>query len=119
MKKKITSERIKPQGPYSPAVSAGDWVFISGQLGISEKSGDIKEQTRKALKNVELLLKEAGLSMDNVIKVTLFVKEGEDFSLVNEVYGEFFREVYPARSTVFVSSLPKGALIEIEAIARR
>ncbi len=119
MKKKITAKGIKPQGPYSPAVLVGDWVFVSGQLGITDRPADIKEQTRKALQNVETLLKETGLSMDNVVKVTLFVKEGEDFSSVNEVYGEFFREVYPARSFVFVSSLPRGALIEIEAIARR
>ncbi len=119
MKREIVSSGINPQGPYSPAVMVGDWVFISGQLGITEGTTDIKEQTRRALEKVALLLKEAGLTMDNVVKVTLFIKEGEDFSLVNEVYSEFFHKVYPARSTVFVSSLPKNALIEIGAVARR
>ncbi len=116
MKRKIQAEGIKPKGPYSPALMVDDYLFVSGQIGTGK---NIEEATLNALKDLRVLLEAADMDMDNVIKVTLYIKNGEDFSKVNTVYGEFFHEPYPARSTVFVSSLPKDALIEIDAIARR
>lgn len=121
MKQKITSENIKAIGPYSPAIKIGNFLFISGQIGIDPKTGNLKEtleeQTEQALKNLEEILKSAGLSLDNVVKTTIFLINMDDFQKVNEIYSKFFKEPYPARSTIAVKSLPRNALIEIEAIA--
>ena len=110
-------------GPYSPAVGAGDFVFISGQIPL-DPDGKIvgytpKDQTRKALENLGATLEAAGLTFANVVKTTIFIKDMDEFGAINDVYGEFFAEPYPARSTVEVARLPKDLHVEIEAIAYR
>lgn len=110
-------------GPYSPAVGVGDFVFVSGQIAL-DPDGKIhgytpKEQTRKALENLRATLSAAGLTLDNVVKTTVFLKDMDEFGAVNEVYGQFFSEPYPARSTVEVARLPKDLHVEIEAVAYR
>ena len=109
-------------GPYSQAIRVGNLVFTSGQIPIDPVTGSfveggIKEQTRQSLSNVRAILEEAGLSMANVIKTTVFLADMADFAEMNAVYAEFFAEPFPARSAVAVKTLPKGALIEIEVIA--
>ena len=109
-------------GPYSQAIRVGNLVFTSGQIPIDPVTGSfveggIKEQTRQSLSNVRAILEEAGLSMANVIKTTVFLADMADFAEMNAVYAEFFVEPFPARSAVAVKTLPKGALIEIEVIA--
>jgi 2-iminobutanoate/2-iminopropanoate deaminase len=110
-------------GPYSPALAAGDLVFLSGQIAL-DGAGQVvgvtaPEQARKALENVRSLLAAAGLGMDAVVKTTVFLTDMDDFVGVNDVYASFFEEPYPARSTVEVARLPKDVWVEIEAIARR
>jgi 2-iminobutanoate/2-iminopropanoate deaminase len=110
-------------GPYSPAVGAGEFVFISGQIPL-DRDGKIvgytpKDQTRKALENLAATLEAAGLTFANVVKTTIFIKDMDEFAAINDVYGEFFVEPYPARSTVEVARLPKDLHVEIEAIAYR
>ena len=114
----------KPIGPYTQAMRAGDFVFISGQIGIDPASGKIEgkdaaEQAAQALKNIRAILTAAGLSFDEVVKTTIFLKNMDDFAKVNDAYGEVFDEDPPARSTVAVAGLPMGALVEIEVIAMR
>ncbi len=110
-------------GPYSPAVGVGDFVFLSGHLAL-DTEGRIcgytpKDQTRKALENLRATLGAAGLTLDDVVKTTIFLRDMDEFGAVNEVYGEFFSEPYPARSTVEVARLPKDMHVEIEAVAHR
>lgn len=109
-------------GPYSQAVQVGNLVYTSGQIPIDPSTGafaegGIKEQTRQSLTNVQAILKEAGLTMNDVIKTTVFLADMNDFADMNSVYAEFFSNPYPARSAVAVKTLPKGALVEIEVIA--
>lgn len=109
-------------GPYSQAVRVGNLVYASGQIPIDPATGiivegEIKEQTRQSLCNVKAILEEAGLTMGDVVKSTVFLADMGDFAGMNGVYAEFFSEPYPARSAVAVRSLPKGALVEIEVIA--
>ena len=109
-------------GPYSQAIYVGNLVFTSGQIPIDPVTGTIveggiKEQTRQSLTNVKAILEGAGLSMGHVVKTTVFMADMNDFADMNSVYAEFFAEPYPARSAVAVKTLPKGALVEIEAIA--
>ena len=109
-------------GPYSQAIQVGEFVFTSGQLGLDPQTGafpegGIKEQARQSLNNVKAILEEAGLSMANVVKTTVFLANMEDFAEMNSVYAEFFIEPYPARSAVAVKTLPKNALVEIEVVA--
>lgn len=109
-------------GPYSQAVLVGNMIYTSGMIPIIPETGelekgDIKAQARQAIKNLVTLLKEAGSDADLVIKTTVFIKNMDDFALVNEVYGGFFKDSYPARSCVEVARLPKDVLIEIEAVA--
>lgn len=109
-------------GPYSQAIQVSNLVYTSGQLPIDPATGafvegGIKEQTRQSLSNVQAVLREAGLSMSNVVKTTVFMADMADFAAMNEVYAEFFAEPYPARSAVAVKTLPKGALVEIEVVA--
>ena len=109
-------------GPYSQAIKVGNLVYSSGQLPIDTSTGlfpegGIKEQTRQSLTNVQAILQEAGVKMSNVVKTTVFLADMNDFADMNSVYAEFFSEPYPARSAVAVKMLPKGALVEIEAIA--
>jgi 2-iminobutanoate/2-iminopropanoate deaminase len=110
-------------GPYSPAVAAGDFVFVSGQIAL-DPDGKIhgytpKEQAQKALENLRATLAAAGLTLEHVVKTTIFLKDMDEFGAVNEVYGRFFSEPYPARSTVEVARLPKDLHVEIEAVAYR
>jgi 2-iminobutanoate/2-iminopropanoate deaminase len=109
-------------GPYSQAIRVGNLVYTSGQIPIDPATGafvegGIKEQTRQSLTNVKAILEEAGTSMANVIKTTVFMADMADFADMNSVYAEFFSEPFPARSAVAVKTLPKGALVEIEVIA--
>ena len=123
MKRTISTAKAPAAiGPYSQAIQVGNLVYTSGQIPIDPATGNlveggIKEQARQALKNIQAILQEAGLSMANVIKTTVFMADMNDFADMNAVYGEFFSEPYPARSAVAVKTLPKGALTEIEVIA--
>ena len=108
-------------GPYSQAIQVGNLVYTSGQIPIDPATGafvegGIKEQTRQSLLNVQAILAEVGLTMNNVIKTTVFMADMNDFADMNAVYAEFFTEPYPARSAVAVRTLPKGALVEIEVV---
>ena len=110
-------------GPYSQAIKVGGLVFVSGQLPIDPATGafaegGIKELTRQSLTNMKAILDEAGTSMANVVKTTVFLADMNDFAAMNEVYAEFFAAPFPARSAVAVKTLPKGALVEIECIAQ-
>lgn len=111
-------------GPYSQAIEANGTIYVSGQLPINPATGDfaegdIKDKARQSLTNIKSILAEAGLTMQNVAKVTVLLNDISDFAAVNEVYAEFFQAPYPARSAFAVAALPKGAPIEIEAIAVR
>ncbi len=123
MKKQVISSRKAPTaiGPYSQAVSANGLVFVSGQLPLNAETGELavgaEVQAEQTLLNIREILSAAGLSMDNVVKCTIFLKNMEDFAVVNQVYAAFFGRPCPARSCVEVAALPKGALIEIDAIA--
>jgi 2-iminobutanoate/2-iminopropanoate deaminase len=124
MKKKvIASTEFPVSGPYSAAVEANDFIFISGQLPIDPATGeiinDIKTATRQVLINIQAILKKTDLNMSDIVKTTIFLKNITDFPVVNEIYAGFFPEEPPARSTIEASVLPKGALIEIEAVALR
>ncbi len=108
-------------GPYSQAVSAGNMVYTSGQIAIDPetqefRNGTVEEQTVRVLENLRAVLEAAGTSMDNAVKVTVFLSDMDNFSAVNEIYGKYFTEK-PARSTVAVKTLPKNALVEIDCIA--
>lgn len=123
---KAISTKMAPAaiGPYSQATQLGNLVFTSGQLPIDPATGafpegGIKEQARQSLLNIQAILKEAGLTMGDVVKTTVFMADMGDFADMNSVYAEFFSEPYPARSAVAVKSLPKGAMLEIEAIAEK
>ena len=109
-------------GPYSQAIKISNMLYTSGQLGMDPEtgkilSGDIKVETKRALDNLVAILEEAGTSLEKVVKTTVFVKDMNDFAMVNEVYGEYFSEHKPARSCVEVARLPKDGNVEIEAIA--
>lgn len=109
-------------GPYSQGVKAGGFIYVSGQLPIDVKTGEmpreIKEQTRQSLENVKAILEEAGATMEDVLKSTVYLADMELFVPMNEVYGEFFSEGnYPARAAFAVKELPKKALVEIEVVA--
>ena len=124
MKKKViqTEKAPKAIGPYSQAIQAGNFLFLSGQIPLDPKTGelvkgDIREQTERVLENIKGILESQGLRMENVVKITIFLKDLGNFNLVNEVYATYFPSLPPARSTVEVSKLPKNAEIEIEAIA--
>ena len=122
--KEVINTKAAPAaiGPYSQAIKVGNLVYTSGQIPIDPTTGSfveggIKEQTRQSLTNVKAVLEEAGLTMANVIKTTVFMADMNDFADMNSVYGEFFAEPYPARSALAVKTLPKGALVEIEVVA--
>ena len=121
MNKIDTSNAPKAIGPYSQAISSNGFLFVSGQIPIDPKTnqvveGGIVEQANQSFKNIGEILKAAGLDYSNVIKTTVFVKDLNDFAIVNEIYSKYFI-LNPARSCVEVSKLPKGVLIETEAIA--
>lgn len=111
-------------GPYSQAIASGDLVFCSGQLGLDPASGDLVEggveaQADRSLRNLSAVLDAAGLTMGDVVKTTIFLADIADFAAINAVYAQYMPDPPPARSTFAVAALPKGGLIEIEAIARR
>ena len=111
-------------GPYSQAITVGDTVYISGQLPIDPATGsfpsdDVRDQTRMSLENIRAILAAAGLTMANVVKTTVLLDDIGDFGAMNEVYGAYFAEPYPARAALEVAKLPKGAKVEIEVIAVR
>lgn len=123
MKKIISTDKApKAVGPYSQAVVAGDFVFCSGQIAIDPVtqeiiSGGVQEQTHRVMDNLIEVLKAAGSSLDKVVKTSVFVKNMDDFGLVNEVYGSYFSDEPPARDTVEVSRLPKDVLVEVSVVA--
>lgn len=126
MTKKIISTDKAPSaiGPYSQAVWAGDFLFASGQVPIDPATGnlisqDVQEQAHQALKNVRSILETAGLTMDNVIKATVFIKNMDDFGKINEIYAQYFSTPYPARSCVEVARLPRDVQVEVEVIAQK
>ncbi|MDR3219124.1 MAG: RidA family protein [Dysgonamonadaceae bacterium] len=123
MKQSISTKNAPAAiGPYSQAIKAGNFVFLSGQLGLNPETGDfvstsVAEQTEQVFKNIQAVLAEAGLSMNQVVKTTVFLADIKDFAIVNEVYAGQFTAPYPARSAFAVKTLPKNALVEIEVIA--
>ena len=119
----VVSEKApKALGPYSVANKSGDFIFTAGQLGLDPATGElapggIEFETRQALTNIRNVLEAAGSSLGQVVKTTVFLKDMNDFSKMNAVYGEFFTEKFPARSTVQVAALPKSGAVEIDVIA--
>ena len=118
----VSEETPKAIGPYSLAIKASGFIFISGQLGIDAVNGElvsggIEMETRKALENMRAALQAAGSDLNNVVKTTVFLKDINDFAKMNVVYADFFTSKPPARSAFQVAALPKGASVEIEAIA--
>jgi len=117
-----TSEAPGAIGPYSQAVRSGSFLFCSGQIPLDPKSGelvqgDIAAQTQRVLNNIAAVLRAEGLTFDHVVKTTIFLTNLGDFQIVNKIYGSYFKQDPPARSTVQVAALPKGANVEIEVIA--
>lgn len=123
MVKEVISITNAPRaiGPYSQAIKVDKSIFVSGQLPVNPQTGeipeDIKEQTKQSLENVKEILESVGASLEDVVKTTVFLKDLANFTDVNEVYGQFFTENYPARCCVEVARLPKDAGVEIEVIA--
>ena len=123
MLKKISTDKAPAAiGPYSQAVQAGELVFVSGQLPIDPATGefagaDIASQTRQSLSNIKAILESQGLGMEDVVKTTVLLQHISDFGDMNQVYGTFFEGDFPARAAFEVAALPKGALVEIEAVA--
>ncbi|HEX6594046.1 MAG TPA: RidA family protein [Bacillota bacterium] len=110
-------------GPYSQAIEAGDFVFVSGQIGIQPETGEVVEgveaQTKQVLANLQAILKKAGTDFSQVVKFTIFLSSMDDFTLVNDIYGSYLQQPYPARATVEVSRLPKDVLVEMDVIAHK
>ena len=125
MKKVIsTAEAPKAIGPYSQAIEAGGFIFVSGQIPLIPATGEIVEgsvevQTARVLENLKAILEAAGASLEDVVKTTVYITNMDDFAKVNGIYGQYFQENSPARVCVEVSKLPKGALVEIDVIAAR
>jgi len=119
----LKSGRLPASGPYSAAVEINGLVFVSGQLPINPETGEVIESlepaTRQVLTNLQTVLEENGLSLEDVVKTTIFLTDMADFAAVNEIYAGFFPKEPPARSTVGVSALPKNVPLEIEAVAVR
>lgn len=124
MKKAIhTASAPAAIGPYSQATEANGLIFISGQLPLDQATGvipsDVAEQAHQCMKNIGFILEEAGMSFDNLLRCTVFLKSMDDFSAVNEVYASYLKEPYPARAAVEVARLPRDVFIEIDAFAIR
>ncbi len=118
----ISDQLPAPKGPYSPAVKANGFIFVSGQGPVDAKSGqinrgDIKEQTRLVLENIRAILKAAGSSLDKVVKTNVYLTDIEDFAAMNEVYATFFSAQPPARTTIQAAALPLGIGVEIDVVA--
>lgn len=119
-----TDKAPKPVGPYSQAVESGGFLFCSGQISIDPetdqvRTGPIEEQTKQIFENIEAVLAAAGLTLNNVVKTTMYLTNMNDFAVVNEIYAKHFVEQTPARTTIAVSALPKGVNVEIEVIAKK
>ena len=118
-----TAKAPDPVGPYSQAIKAGEFIFCSGQIAIDPKTGEfegsgIEAETTRVMKNLKAVLEASGSSLDRVIKTTIFVQDMSDFARINAVYGSYFNDtLQPARATIQVAGLPKGAAVEIECIA--
>ncbi|WP_040292851.1 RidA family protein [Alloiococcus otitis] len=121
MKEIKTDQAPAALGPYSQGIQTGNLVYLSGQLGLDPKTGDLKEgleaQTHQAFANIKALLESQGLTFGNVVKVLVLLADIKDFGPVNDIYTDYFQEPYPARSAFAVKDLPKGGLVEIEVIA--
>ena len=123
MKELVTSPAApKAVGPYSPAVREGNWIFCSGQIGLDPASGEmvaggVVAETERVMENLRAVLGAAGASFDNVVRATIYLIDLGDFASVNEVYAKHFTAPFPARATVGVAALPRGAKVEIDAIA--
>ena len=122
--KKVISTNDAPAaiGPYSQAIQKGNFLFLSGQLGLDPVTGDfvkggVKEQTSQVFKNIRAIISEAGFTMGNIVKTTVFLADMNDFAAVNEIYAAQFEGTFPARSAIAVRTLPKNGLVEIEVIA--
>lgn len=118
----INTDKVpQPIGPYSQAIKVGKMLFVSGQIPVNSKTNklvgdDIRSQTFQSLTNLKDIIESAGFDMNHVVKCTVFLQNMNDFKMMNEIYGEFFNTVLPARSTIVVAKLPMGALVEIDAI---
>ncbi len=124
MKQISTQNAPAAIGPYSQAIEVNGFVYASGQLPIDPATGafpegGVKEQTRQSLLNVKAILEEAGLTLSNVVKTTVYLADIGDFAAMNEVYSQFFAQPFPARSAIAVKALPKGALVEVEVVTAR
>ena len=118
----LTARGPKPIGPYSQAVKSNGFVFVSGQIALDPLTGefagkDVRQQTERVLENLKVILEASGSSLKNVVKTTVFLKDMNDFPVMNEAYGKYFSANPPARSTVQAARLPKDALVEIDVIA--
>jgi 2-iminobutanoate/2-iminopropanoate deaminase len=117
-----TTQAPAPIGPYSQAIAAGNFVFVSGQIPSNPStgeivSGDIKAETKQVMENIKAVLSEAGVGFSSIVKTTIFLTDMQSFAQVNEVYGTYFTDQFPARETVQVSALPKNVNVEISVIA--
>ena len=123
MKKVInTNNAPAPIGPYSQAIAAGNLIFVSGQIALTPHSvelimGSIEAETIQVMQNIQSILKEAGVDFDDIVKTSIFLKDMQDFAQVNEVYGKYFKDQFPARETIQVSGLPKNVNVEISVTA--
>jgi len=122
MKKSYLSEKApRPIGPYSQVVQAGQLLFLAGQIPLTAEGklleGDVTSQARQVMENLKSVLEAAGAAMSHVVRTTIFLADLGDFETVNKVYSEYFQEPYPARSTIQAGKLPRGASVEIDAIA--
>ncbi|WP_100009755.1 RidA family protein [Lentibacillus sediminis] len=116
-----TNKAPEAIGPYSQAVQAGDFVYVSGQIPLDPESGEmakgVEQQTEQVLKNLQAILTEAGTDFSHVVKFTIYLTSMDNFQVVNEIYGSYLREPYPARATLEVSRLPKDAQVEMDVVA--
>jgi len=124
MQKQIVTTQSAPKaiGPYEQAIKVGDFIYVSGQIPLDPATGNLVEgnitaQTRRVMENLSAVLSAAGSSFERVVKTTVFLKNISDFAAMNQVYGEYLNSAKPARSTVAVADLPRGALVEIDLIA--
>jgi 2-iminobutanoate/2-iminopropanoate deaminase len=117
----VTDKAPRPVGPYSQVIKAGGFLFLAGQIPLTSENvmneGDVVQQAHQVMNNLQAVLEKAGATLNHVVKTTIFLADLNDFEVVNKVYAEYFQEPYPARSTIQAARLPKGARIEIDAIA--
>lgn len=120
MKEIFTDKAPAAIGPYSQAIQAGDFLYVSGSIGISPTDGEvvegIKNQTNQVMENLRAILQEAGADFSQVVKFTIYLQDMNDFATVNDLYGRYLKKPYPARATVEVSRLPKDVLVEMDAV---